>query len=246
MYTSRVSLHPTFHQNVAGYLSAAIVACGYRRSDPAGKHLCINHFRTGLCRGSSCRGIHLPDTARHSGLREAAVKPPASGRVFSLDDVRKVVRQELLSAHRGGGWRGNGSERRRTGEQEYWVAEKKRRRMQASHEQARRRSSMLFRIASQPALGVTALISVCGALVCASPLCFLDESSLRLNPSALLLCLGVSFRDNPPFLLLRRSADQKRLNLRILSRGPPRKVWNGEIGSGLFMDNLDTDWIIVY
>ena len=103
-------------------------------ADLAGKHLCINHFRTGSCSaGSSCRGIHLPDAARHSALREAAVKPAASDQVFSLDDVRKVVRQELFCAHRGRGRRGNGSERRRAGKQEYWVAEKRRRRVQASH-----------------------------------------------------------------------------------------------------------------
>ena len=48
----------------------------------------------------SCRGIHLPDAARHSALREAAVKPAASDQVFSLDDVRKVVRQELFCAQK--------------------------------------------------------------------------------------------------------------------------------------------------
>jgi len=116
-------------------------------ADLAGKHLCINHFRTGSCSaGSSCRGIHLPDAARHSALREAAVKPAASDQVFSLDDVRKVVRQELFCAHRGRGRRGNGSERRRAGKQEYWVAEKRRRRVQASHERIRRRNSVLFRL----------------------------------------------------------------------------------------------------
>jgi hypothetical protein len=58
------------------------------------------------------------------------------------------------------------------------------------------------------------------ALSCAqaSPLCSLGGSSLRLSPSALLLCLGVSFRDEPPFLLLRRSADQKRLGNRLPTR----------------------------
>ena len=34
------------------------------------------------------------DIARHSALREAAVKPAASDRVFSLDDVRKEVRSK--------------------------------------------------------------------------------------------------------------------------------------------------------
>ena len=128
-------------------------------ADLAGKHLCINHFRTGSCSaGSSCRGIHLPDAARHSALREAAVKPAASDQVFSLDDVRKVVRQELFCAHRGRGRRGNGSERRRAGKQEYWVAEKRRRRVQASHERVRRRDSMLFRLV-QPVVDVSVLLS---------------------------------------------------------------------------------------
>ena len=91
-------------------------------------------------------------------MREAAVKPAASDRVFSLDDVRKVVRQELFSAHRGRGRRGNGSERRRAGKQEYWVAEKRRRRVQASHERVRRRDSMLFRLV-QPVVDVSLLLS---------------------------------------------------------------------------------------
>ena len=56
---------------------------------------------------------------------------------------------------------------------------------------------------------------MCGALVRACPLCSLGGSSLRLSPSALLLCLGVSFRDEPPFLLLRRSAGQNRLGNRL-------------------------------
>ena len=51
--------------------------------------------------------------------------------------------------------------------------------------------------------------------MCASPLCSLGGSSLRLSPSALLLCLGVSFWNEPPFLLLRRSANQKRLGNRL-------------------------------
>ena len=106
---------------------------------PTNEHLCINLF------GRDCvevlhvvvsisTVIHLPDGARHSVLREAAVKPAASDQVFSLDDVLKVVRQELFCAHRGKGRRGNGSQRRRAGEQVYWVAEKKRRRRQASDE----------------------------------------------------------------------------------------------------------------
>lgn len=129
-------------------------------ADLAGKYLCINHFRTGSCRGPSCRGIHLPDAARHSALREAAVKPAASDRVFSLDDVRTVVRQELFSAHRGRGRRGNGSERRKAKKQKYWVAEKKRRRQQAFHERVRRRDCVFFRVVSRPVQDVSVLFNV--------------------------------------------------------------------------------------
>ena len=85
-----------------------------------------------------------------SALREAAVKLKASNQVFSLDDVRKVVRQELFCAHRGRGRRGNGSERRRAGKKVHWMAEKKRRWRQASDaERVRRRDSMLVRLAEQ-------------------------------------------------------------------------------------------------
>jgi hypothetical protein len=209
-------------------------------ADLAGKHLCINHFRTGLCRGSSCRGIHLPDGARHSALREAAVKPAASDRVFSLDDVRKVVRQELFSAHRGRGRRGNGSERRRAGKQEYWVAEKKRRRVQASHGLARRRSSMLFRIASQPALDVTALISVWRSRVRLSSLFsrwkFASAQSVRSAALSRGVVLERATLPAPeticqPEEARQPSANQKRLNL--LSRGPPRKnARTGKISYG--------------
>jgi hypothetical protein len=193
-----------------------------------------------LCRGSSCRGIHLPDTARHSALREAAVKPAASDRVFSLDDVRKVVRQELFSAHRGRGRRGNGSERRRAVKQAYWVVEKKRRRVQASHELARRRNSMLFRIASRPALDVTALISVWRSRARLSSLFsrwkFASAQSIR---SAALSRGVVSGRATLPAPGWQKrlgrssrqpSANQKRLNL--LSRGPPKKDFNGKFTYG--------------
>ena len=81
---------------------------------------------------------------------QRCVKPlssrPQIDQVFSLDDVRKVVRQELFCAHRGRGRRGNGSERRRAGKQVYWVAEKKRRQRQASDERVRRRDSTLARL----------------------------------------------------------------------------------------------------
>ena len=49
----------------------------------------------------TCRMVQ--DNTRHSALREAAVKPAASDCVFSLGDVRTVVRQELFSAQRGFG-----------------------------------------------------------------------------------------------------------------------------------------------
>ena len=112
--------------------------------------------------GSSCSGIHLPHGARHSALREAAVKSLASDRAFSLDDVRTVVRREIFYAHRTRGRRGKGSERRRQGKQEYWVSEKKRRRLQARHayELVRRRSSVLLRLACCPALDVSYLLGV--------------------------------------------------------------------------------------
>ena len=220
-------------------------------ADLAGKHLCINHFRTGSCSaGSLCRGIHLPDAARHSALREAAVKPAASDQVFSLDDVRKVVRQELFCAHRGRGRRGNGSERRRAGKQKYWVAEKRRRRVQASHELARRRNSMLFRIASRPALDVTALISVWRSRARLSSLFsrwkFASAQSIRsaalsrgfvsrrvILPAPETICQPEEAR-HP-------SANQERLNR--LSRGLPRKNFRtGKISYGDFSCSFCDDF----
>ena len=104
------SYHAMRHPNQAAplRLRKMLPKCHRGLAGIPGKHLRINHFRAGSCCNSSCRGIHLPDGARHSALREAAVN---TRRVSSLDGVHKVVRQEQFTAHRGRGRRGNDSER---------------------------------------------------------------------------------------------------------------------------------------
>jgi hypothetical protein len=102
----------------------------------AGKlhHVCLQHLRGQCLRGASCDALHLDPSVSHILQREAAIPASHGSRVqsrdFSLEDVRRVVRQELFQAKRSRGRRGCGSDRRR---QDWWVSEKRRRRVQAAN-----------------------------------------------------------------------------------------------------------------
>ena len=113
--------------------------------------------------------------------------------------------------------------------------------MQASHELARRRNSMLFRIASRPALDVTALISVWRSCARLSSLFsrwkFASAQSIRSVALSRGFVSGRATLPAPETICRSEqarqpSANQKRLNL--LSRGPPRKDWNGKFIYGQY------------